>query len=80
MTILKIVEVSRDRAKTLDELVHTVLSFFKDVTEYEEKGVRKHFSKENAVKLLTLGADALENWITSPMTRQKRPLETLRRT
>ena len=58
--IKKIVEVSRDRAKTLDELAHTVAFFFKDVTEYEEKGVRKHFSKENAVKLLTLGADALE--------------------
>lgn len=58
--IKKIVEVSRDRAKTLDELADTIAFFFKDVTEYEKKGVRKHFSKENAVKLLTLGAEALE--------------------
>ena len=58
--IKKIVEVSRDRAKTLDELADTMAFFFKDVTEYEEKGVRKHFSKENAVKLLALGAEALE--------------------
>ena len=58
--IKKIVEVSRDRAKTLVELADTMEFFFKDVTCYEEKGVRKHFSKENAVKLLKLGADALE--------------------
>jgi nondiscriminating glutamyl-tRNA synthetase len=58
--VKKIIEVSRDRAKTLDELADTVAFFFKDVTDYEEKGVRKHFSKEHAVKLLTLGADALE--------------------
>lgn len=58
--IKQIVEISRDRAKTLVELADTMTFFFKDVTEYEDKGVRKHFSKENAVKLLTLGADALE--------------------
>ncbi|MDD4570747.1 MAG: glutamate--tRNA ligase, partial [Tepidanaerobacteraceae bacterium] len=58
--IKKIVDVSRDRAKTLDELADSIAFFFKDVTEYQEKGVRKHFSKENAVKLLTLGAEALE--------------------
>lgn len=58
--IKQIVEISRDRAKTLDELADTIAFFFKDVKEYDEKGVRKHFTKENAVKLLTLGADALE--------------------
>jgi len=58
--IKKVVEISRDRAKTLDELADTISFFFKDVTEYEEKGVKKHFSKENAAKLLTLGAEALE--------------------
>ncbi len=58
--IKKVVEISRDRAKTLDELADTITFFFKDVTEYEEKGVKKHFSKENAAKLLTLGAEALE--------------------
>lgn len=58
--IKKVVEISRDRAKTLDELADTITFFFKDVTEYEEKGVRKHFTKENAAKLLMLGAEALE--------------------
>jgi len=58
--IKRIVEISRDRAKTLDELADSIAFFFKDITGYEEKGVRKHFAKENAAKLLTLGADALE--------------------
>ena len=58
--IRRIVVISRDRAKTLDELADAIAFFFKDVSEYEEKGVRKHFTKENAAKLLTLGADALE--------------------
>jgi len=58
--IKQIVEISRDRAKTLDELADSIAFFFKDVTEYEEKGIRKHFTKENAAKLLALGADALE--------------------
>lgn len=59
--IRKIVDISRDRARTLDELADTIAFFFKDFDNYEEKGVRKHFSKENAVELLTKGADALEN-------------------
>ncbi|HHX22635.1 MAG: glutamate--tRNA ligase [Tepidanaerobacteraceae bacterium] len=58
--IKKVVDVSRDRAKTLDELADTIAFFFKDITEYEEKGIKKHFSKNDAAKLLTLGADALE--------------------
>ncbi|HHY04926.1 MAG TPA: glutamate--tRNA ligase [Thermoanaerobacterales bacterium] len=59
--IKKIVDVSRDRAKTLDELADTIAFFFKDFDEYEEKGIRKHFSKENAAELLTKGAEVLEN-------------------
>lgn len=58
--IKKVIGISRDRAKTLDELADSIAFFFKDVTEYEEKGVRKHFAKENAAKLLILGAEALE--------------------
>ncbi|GAQ25069.1 MULTISPECIES: glutamate--tRNA ligase [Tepidanaerobacter] len=58
--IKKTVEISRDRAKTLDELADGIAFFFKDITEYDEKGVRKHFTKENAAKLLMLGAEALE--------------------
>jgi len=55
-----VIEISRDRAKTLDELADNIAFFFKDVTAYEEKGVRKHFKKPNAAELLEKGADALE--------------------
>ncbi|MDN5331809.1 MAG: nondiscriminating glutamyl-tRNA synthetase [Tepidanaerobacteraceae bacterium] len=58
--IKKAVEISRDRAKTLDELADSIAFFLKDVDEYEEKGVRKHFEKENAAELLLKGAEALE--------------------
>lgn len=58
--IKAVVEISRDRAKTLDELADNIAFFFKDVKEYEEKGVRKHFNKPNAAELLEKGADALE--------------------
>jgi len=55
-----VVDISRDRAKTLDELADNIAFFFKDVEQYEEKGVRKHFKKPNAAELLEKGADALE--------------------
>ncbi|MCG0274911.1 MAG: glutamate--tRNA ligase [Thermosediminibacteraceae bacterium] len=58
--IKRVVAVSRDRSKTLDELADAIAFFFKDVEEYEEKGVKKHFCKENAAELLLKGAEALE--------------------
>lgn len=58
--IKKVVAISRDRSKTLEELAGSIAFFFKDVTEYEEKGVKKHFKKENAAELLIKGAEALE--------------------
>ncbi|WP_422448128.1 glutamate--tRNA ligase [Thermoanaerobacterium sp. DL9XJH110] len=58
--IKQTVAISRDRSKTLDELADSIAFFFKDVTEYEEKGVKKHFCKENAAELLIKGAEALE--------------------
>ncbi|TYP49285.1 glutamate--tRNA ligase [Thermosediminibacter litoriperuensis] len=58
--IKQAVALSRDRSKTLDELADAIAFFFKDVTEYEEKGVKKHFCKENAAELLLKGAEALE--------------------
>lgn len=59
--IKELVKVTRDRAKTLDELADQLAFFFQDITEYQEKGVKKHFSKDDAVELLEKGADALEN-------------------
>jgi nondiscriminating glutamyl-tRNA synthetase len=58
--IVKVVDVSRDRAKTLVELADSIAFFFMDINEYEEKGIKKHFSKDNAEELLRKGADVLE--------------------
>ncbi|MCR4431390.1 MAG: glutamate--tRNA ligase [Tepidanaerobacteraceae bacterium] len=58
--IKQIAAISRDRSKTLDELADSIAFFFKDVTEYEEKGVKKHFAGEKAAELLIKGAEALE--------------------
>ena len=37
----------RVRVKTLQEVADASTYFFKDVTEYDEKGVAKHFKPEN---------------------------------
>ncbi len=40
------------RAKTLRELAENLRLYFDDPQSYDEKGVRKHFAKENAQKIL----------------------------
>ncbi|MBC7325436.1 MAG: glutamate--tRNA ligase, partial [Moorella sp. (in: Bacteria)] len=47
-----IVAAVRDRVKTLAEVAEAANYFFTDVTSYEEKGVRKYFSKPGAADLL----------------------------
>ena len=49
---LIIVSLLRSRAKTLVELADGATYFFNAVTDYEEKGWRKHFTKENTTSLL----------------------------
>ena len=43
----KLVDVVRVRVKTLQEVADASTYFFKDVEEYDEKGVAKHFKAEN---------------------------------
>ncbi|HKM39553.1 MAG TPA: glutamate--tRNA ligase [bacterium] len=50
--LTKAVELTRDRAKTLEELVDVVSYFFADDLQYEEKGTRKHFSGDGAADIL----------------------------
>ncbi|MCE5287585.1 MAG: glutamate--tRNA ligase [Pelosinus sp.] len=50
--IREIVAAVRTRVKTLVELAEAAEYFFKDITEYEEKGCRKHFAKPEAAELL----------------------------
>lgn len=47
----QMIKALQDRAKTLVELVDAAEYFFIDVTDYEEKGVKKHFN-ESAIGLL----------------------------
>lgn len=55
----KLVDVVRVRVKTLQEVADAADYFFKDVENYDEKGVSKHFTLE-AVDLLTKCVERLE--------------------
>lgn len=57
--IERIVAAVRDRVKTLVELTTAVEYYFWDVTEYEEKGWKKHCLKPEALSWLQAGRDAL---------------------
>ncbi|MDO9534791.1 MAG: glutamate--tRNA ligase [Bacillota bacterium] len=56
-----IVDLVRERVKTLREVADASLYFFRDEFEYDEKGVEKHFRKEGAADLLNQISSALEN-------------------
>ncbi|MDD4599494.1 Glutamate--tRNA ligase 1 [bioreactor metagenome] len=59
-TIRAVVSVVRDRVKTLVELTEAAEYYFKDVTEYEEKGQRKYFSSPGVAELLRKAHERLE--------------------
>lgn len=51
--------LTRDRAKTLEELADGVSYFFTDRFEYDEKGVRKHFTPEGTAEHLSRARERL---------------------
>ena len=55
----KLVDTVRVRVKTLQEVADAASYFFKDITEYDEKGVSKHFKPE-AIGLLEQCVAAIE--------------------
>ncbi len=55
----KLIDVVRVRVKTLQEVVDASTYFFKDLTEYDEKGIAKHFKPE-AVEILSECLNGLE--------------------
>ncbi len=57
--ILSVIEAVRERVKTLQELPETCRYFFEDVTDYDEKGKKKHFTKEGVENLLSQGKERL---------------------
>lgn len=58
--INKVVELVRTRVKTLTEVADASDYFFSDDYTYEEKGLRKHFSKPGVDKLLESAAQRIE--------------------
>ncbi len=56
----KVVDLVRDRVKTLHEVVEASNYFFQDDFTYDEKGVEKHFRKKNAGDILNEIAKTLE--------------------
>jgi len=55
----KVVEAVRSRVKTLAEVADAAEYFFVDDFSYDEKGVRKHFRKENAAEYLAKAKEKL---------------------
>jgi glutamyl-tRNA synthetase len=56
----KIVEVVRERSRTLVELVEGMDYFYKEIEGYDEKGVKKHFQPEDTLMVLENNLDCLE--------------------
>jgi glutamyl/glutaminyl-tRNA synthetase len=55
----RVVGAVRTRVKTLAEVADASEYFYKDDFSYEEKGVRKHFRKENAAEYLKKASEKL---------------------
>ena len=51
--IERIIDLVRDRVKTLQEMADASNYFFEDDFQYDEKGVKKHFRKEGVGEVLT---------------------------
>lgn len=58
--IKRVVDLVRTRVKTLVELTEAAEYFFKAITQYDEKGQNKYFSKPETAELLRQGRECLE--------------------
>ena len=56
----QIIATVRERVKTLAELADASAYFYHDRFEYDEKGIRKHFSKDNEADYLLRVAEELQ--------------------
>ncbi len=61
--LLKAINLLKERARLLTDFVNSGMYFFKDPEEYEEKGIKKHFSKdkEDVIKRLNILIERLNN-------------------
>ncbi|MCK5879408.1 MAG: glutamate--tRNA ligase, partial [Holophagae bacterium] len=58
--LIKILGLLRPRVRTISELYDGGVFFFQPPEQYNEKGIRKHFSGEQAVKILHANACLIE--------------------
>ncbi|ADD02146.1 glutamyl-tRNA synthetase [Thermoanaerobacter italicus Ab9] len=58
--IKKIVSTVREREKTLVDIADAMSYYFTEVNEYEEKGVKKYFTKEKVAEILKKAAETLK--------------------
>ncbi len=47
-----LVELQKDRVRTISELIDSLCVYFEDPKEFDEKGVRKHFLKDGTLELM----------------------------
>ena len=60
--IIKVINLVRERVRTLKELTESSRYFFQDVVSYDDKGVEKYFLKQEGVEgLLSQAKDRLNN-------------------
>jgi nondiscriminating glutamyl-tRNA synthetase len=69
LKIEDVIALVRDRVKTLQEIVEASAYFFLEDFSYDEKGVKKHFSRENTGDILHETAKTLEK--TEPFETEK---------
>lgn len=58
--ILRVISAVQERARLLPDIVDHSAVYFEDITDYDSKGVRKHFSKVQTADYLEKAADALQ--------------------
>ena len=59
--IRRVVDAVREKVKLLPEIADASEYFFKEISEYDPKGIEKRFKNENAIRLLSEGIEALKN-------------------
>ena len=75
--IKAVVELVRDRVKTLQEVAEASYYFFRDDFDYEEKGVKKHFAKKDASRFLEMALRALKEVDLFEPSEIKKALEKI---
>lgn len=66
--LMAVVELTKGRAKLIPELIDAAAFFFEDVNGYDDKGVKKHFARQDAVQLLQANLEVLSS--TSDFTAE----------